>query len=201
MGEASGLDKRAWRETMSKRVASVAPEHARAAAERAAEEFLDLPEIAAASRVLVCLSFGAEISTQPVIAELERSGRELYVPRAEPRDGMLHLHRYPCELVTLGFGLRQPPRECPELDPAEVDRTLDAALVLGLAFDESGIRLGHGRGYFDRFLAGRGFPAIGFAYEVQVVERLPREPHDVPMTALVTEASTRRFAPAGRAPG
>ncbi len=187
--------------TLASRLDAIEPAAASRAAIAAGERFLALREVAAARRVLVCLSFGAEISTVPVIAELERSGRELYVPRAEPRDGMLHLHRYPCELVTLGFGLRQPPRECPELDPAEVDRTLDAALVLGLGFDETGIRLGHGRGYFDRFLAGRGFPAIGFAYEIQVVERLPREPHDVPMTALVTEAATRRFASSDYTPG
>ena len=188
----AAAQKRAQREAALERLRAVAPAAAGLAAAAAARRFLALPEIAASRRVLVCLSFGHEISTQPVIGELLESGRELFVPRADPRDHMLHVHRYPCELITLSFGLCQPPRGAPEVEAGQIDATLDAALVLGLAFDEEGYRLGHGRGYFDRFLAGRRFPAVGFAYETQVVERLPRERHDVPMHAVVTEAGVRR---------
>ncbi len=185
--------KRALRAELPARLEAIAPERAARAAALAAERFLALPEVASARRVLACLSFGPEISTVPVIDALLAAGREIYVPRADARDGLLHVHRYPCELVTLTFGLRQPRRGAPEVDPAALDATLDAVLVLGLAFDEEGYRLGYGSGYFDRFLAGRPFPGIGFAYETQVLDRLPHESHDVPMAALVTESSTRRF--------
>jgi 5-formyltetrahydrofolate cyclo-ligase len=182
-------EKRALRATFASRLDGIEPAEASWAAAAAAQRFLALPEIVAARRVLVCLSFGTEIPTGPVIAALEASGREIFVPRADPADHQLHIHAYPCELVTLSFGLCQPARGTPEVQAA----TIDAALVLGLAFDEHGIRLGHGRAYFDRFLARHPMAAIGFAYERQVVPRLPREPHDVPMTALVTESATRRF--------
>jgi 5-formyltetrahydrofolate cyclo-ligase len=182
-------EKRTLRETLARRLVGIDPREASLAAAAAAERFLALPEIVASRRVLVCLSFGTEIATQPVIAALEASGREIFIPRADPADRQLHIHAYPCELVTLSFGLCQPARGTPEV-PAE---SLDTALVLGLAFDEHGIRLGHGRAYFDRFLARHPVAAIGFAYERQVVPSLPREPHDVPMSALVTESATRRF--------
>ncbi len=65
-------------------------------------------------------------------------------------------------------------------------------LVLGLAFDRRGYRLGHGRGYFDRFLAGLAVPSIGLAHPFQLVDRLPAEPHDVPMTVVVTAEETLR---------
>lgn len=183
-------EKRALRATFASLLDGIEPAEAVHAAAAAAQRFLDLREIVAARRVLVCLSFGTEISTEPVIAALAASGRETFVPRADPADGLLHVHAYPCELVTLSFGLCQPARGTPEVPAA----TIDATLVLGLAFDEHGIRLGHGRAYFDRFLARHPMPAIGFAYERQVVPRLPREPHDVPMAAIVTESATRRFS-------
>jgi 5-formyltetrahydrofolate cyclo-ligase len=114
------------------------------------------------------------------------------VPRADARDRQLHLHRYPCELVTLAFGLRQPRRGAPELPPTQIDRTLDAVIVLGLGFDRRGFRLGYGSGYFDRFLAGRELLTIGLAFDEQLVDRLPVEAHDVPMRLVVTPSELVR---------
>lgn len=159
------------------------PEAARAAAERVADAVLTLPEVLRARRVLTCLSFGTELDTWRLVDRLLASGREVFVPRAEAETSRLHVHRYPCDLETLAFGLRQPRRGSPEV-PAE---SLDVVFVLGLAFDRHGFRLGHGRGYFDRFLAGRDFPAVGLAYDFQLRDALPVEPHDVAMTAVVTE--------------
>jgi 5-formyltetrahydrofolate cyclo-ligase len=120
------------------------------------------------------------------------AGRELFVPRADPRDGRLHVHPYPCPLRTLSFGLQQPPRGTPEVAESAIDGVVQAVLVLGLAFDRRGFRLGHGSGYFDRFLARRPFPAIGLAYAAQLLDELPNEPHDVPMAIVVTEEEVCR---------
>ena len=158
----------------------------------ATARLLATPEVATAGRIFLCLSFGNELDTAELVATLLAEGREVYVPRAEPRDRQLHVHRYPCDLVTLSFGLQQPKRGAPEVPADAIDRTLDVALVLGLAFDRRGYRLGYGSGYFDRFLAGRPFPALGLAFEQQVIERLPAEPHDIPLRAVVTDAATHR---------
>lgn len=180
------------RRELGDRLAALEPERARAAAERAAGRALRVPELARAGRVLACLSFGPELDTWPLVDRLLEAGRELYVPRADPRDGRLHVHRYPCPLETLSFGLRQPPRGTPELAPEAIDSTLDAVLVLGLAFDRRGFRLGHGRGYFDRFFARHRVPGVGLAYDFQLLERLPVEPHDEPMRVVVTDAAVAR---------
>jgi 5-formyltetrahydrofolate cyclo-ligase len=167
----------------------------RRAAEEAHECLLALPEVASARRVFTCLSFGTELDTWILIDRLLAEGREIYVPRAERATGLLHLHRYPCALRTLSFGLRQPARGEPELPPQAIDETIDVALVLGVAFDRRGIRLGYGSGFFDRFLAGRPFPTVGLTFAAQLVERLPAAPHDVPMRLLVSEAGS--YVPGG----
>ena len=76
-----------------------------------------------------------------------------------------------------------------------MNEAVEAALVLGLGFDRRGYRLGHGSGYFDRFLAGRSFPAVGLAFEMQIVDEIPNECHDIPMSAVVTDCGIRRGAP------
>jgi len=150
----------------------------------------ELAAVANARRLLCCLSFGSEIDTWQLVADLLASGCELYVPRVESADHTLTLHRYPCALDTLSFGLRQPTAGVPALPATAINSTIDAALLLGLAYDSRGYRLGYGGGYFDRFLAGRPFPAIGLAYEQQIVPRLPTEGHDVPLNAIVTGQET-----------
>jgi 5-formyltetrahydrofolate cyclo-ligase len=188
----TGLAKPALREAMQARLAELdAPTRARASV-LATRRTLAAPEVADARRVFLCLSFGNELGTAELVETLLAEGREVYVPRAEPRDRQLHVHRYPCELTTLAFGLRQPKRGAPEVPAEAVDTTLDVALVLGLAFDRRGYRLGYGSGYFDRFLVGRPFPALGMAFEQQMLDRLPDEPHDVPMRAVITDAASYR---------
>ena len=184
--------KRALRETLGARLAQLDPATAASAADRIAERVLGLPEIVHARRIFTCLSFGAEVDTWRLVERLLASGRELFVPRADSKDGRLHVHPYPCQLRTLAFGLQQPPRGTPEVPEDAIDETLDAALVLGLGFDHRGYRLGYGSGYFDRFLVGRPFPAIGLAYSVQLLDEVPSEPHDIPMKVIVSEEEIYR---------
>lgn len=81
--------------------------------------------------------------------------------------------------------------------PVAPDR-LDVVLVPGRLFDRRGIRLGRGGGHYDRFLPRLrpGVPAIGVTVDERIVEQLPAEAHDVPMTHLATGSGVRavRFA-------
>ncbi len=180
------------RERLRQRLDAIDPASATRAADRVAERLLVLPEIARAERILTCLSFGAELDTWRLAERLLALGKELYVPRAEPRDRQLHVHPYPCPLRTVSFGLQQPPRGAPEVAAEAISSTIEVALVLGLGFDRRGFRLGYGSGYFDRFLAGRPFPAIGLAFSAQLEDELPAEPHDIALAVIVTEAEVVR---------
>ena len=188
--------KTALRERLGARLGEIDATAAANASKRIAESVLALPEIVRARRILTCLSFGHEVDTWRLVEGLRATGKELFVPRADPRDGLLHVHPYPCPLRALAFGLQQPPRGAPEVAAEAIDGTIEAVLVLGLAFDRHGIRLGYGSGYFDRFLARRPFPAVGLGFEMQLLDELPREPHDIPMTVVVTEREVCRPRPA-----
>ena len=83
------------------------------------------------------------------------------------------------------LGVEQPSAHAEQIEPA----VLGAVLVPGRVFDRHGFRLGRGGGHYDR-LVPRLDPqiaVIGVTCEARLVERLPREDHDVPMTHLATE--------------
>ncbi len=85
------------------------------------------------------------------------------------------------------FGLLQPAADAPICQP-------DVVFVPLLGFTADGKRLGQGGGFFDRWLARHGDAiAIGLAWDVQLLEELPVEEHDMPLTAIVTP--TRIFGP------
>ena len=183
--------KNALRKAIKLRLAEQPAATARQRAKQVTERVLEIPEVAHADGVLVCLSFGHEIDTWGLVDRLRETGRTVYVPRATTQR-RLHVHRYPCRLETLSFGLRQPLPDTPEVPDAQLADQIDVALIVGLAFDRQGFRLGYGGGYFDRFLVDRPFPALGLAFHLQMVEALPAAPHDIPMRAVITEAGVWR---------
>lgn len=65
---------------------------------------------------------------------------------------------------------------------------LDVIFVPGLAFDEEGMRLGQGGGWYDRVLADASqLLKIGVAFDFQLVADLPCEAHDQTMDFVITE--------------
>jgi 5-formyltetrahydrofolate cyclo-ligase len=104
------------------------------------------------------------------------SGKKQYVP-SELRD-------FAVDLMDGQFGILEPKPDA--VRPIDCDQ-IDAALVPGLAFDETGNRLGRGMGYFDRILQDLRGVKIALAYDFQIVSEVPKEAHDAPMDFIVTE--------------
>jgi 5-formyltetrahydrofolate cyclo-ligase len=84
----------------------------------------------------------------------------------------------------------EPPAGAPEVALDEID----CVVMPGVAFSEDGLRLGRGGGYYDATLERMPRAArVGLAFEAQIVPTLPREAHDAPLDAVVTETRTLLF--------
>ena len=89
------------------------------------------------------------------------------------------------DLVEARFGLREP---APPWLGVEAIAAASVVLVPALAVDLAGVRLGRGAGFYDRSLglAQRSARLIAVVRDDELVERLPGEAHDVPMTHALT---------------
>ena len=114
------------------------------------------------------------------------SPRRWLVPRVV--GDVMTFHDADAETEVVAFGLRQPTRAAAVVPPQEID----AMVIPGLAFDRGGIRLGRGRGYYDRFLGDHAPEmTIGVIPASRLVEALPNTAHDQAVGWLVTESGVR----------
>jgi 5-formyltetrahydrofolate cyclo-ligase len=146
-----------------------------------------MPEFAGATRLFLYISTMKEVDTHGLIRQLLAMGRELSVPcfeTATQRYVASALHDFDVDLVTGKFGILEP---SPEAIRPVASEEIDVTLVPGLAFDETGNRLGRGLGYFDRLLRQTGGVKIALAFDFQVLDEVPAEVHDFCMDFIVTE--------------
>jgi len=148
-----------------------------------------LPEVESISTALVYGAMPDEVDAAPLIAALRARGVRIALPRVDGERLTLHWHEEDAPLATGAFGLTEPVPEAPPADPAEID----LVIVPGVAFDAACNRLGMGAGYYDRLLAEMPRAVtVGVAFDEQVVDEVPCEPHDRPLDAVVTPSGVRR---------
>jgi 5-formyltetrahydrofolate cyclo-ligase len=109
------------------------------------------------------------------------------LPRCEGKSLIWHVWKPGESLVTGAYGILEPDRALPIVEPEKVD----LMLIPAVAMDRRGYRLGYGGGYYDRMLAdpvwARAFK-IGIAFDFAYVEHLPVEDWDLPLDAIATES-------------
>jgi 5-formyltetrahydrofolate cyclo-ligase len=164
----------------------------RAAEARMLSEHLE-PMVSSGSTVCAYVPVGTEPGSVDMLDMLLRRSGRVLLPIARTtgpgNKGMplpLRWGEYrPGALVPGLWGLLEPPE--PALPESAV---AEAALVIvpALAVDRRGARLGRGRGFYDRSLDGRDPQArlVAMVRDVEFVDELPAEPHDVPMTHVIT---------------
>ncbi|WP_200303346.1 5-formyltetrahydrofolate cyclo-ligase [Streptomyces adelaidensis] len=177
------------------------PDDVRKSTDALAGRALDLPELAHARTVAAYVSMGSEPGTLALLDALRARGVRVLLPVLLP-DNDLDWGAYEgaesLARVRHGGGrmaLLEPAGE--RLGPGAVT-TADVVLLPGLAVDARGMRLGRGGGSYDRVLArleraGADPALVVLLYDAEVVDRVPAEPHDLPVHAAVTPSGVRRF--------
>ncbi|HLN78393.1 MAG TPA: 5-formyltetrahydrofolate cyclo-ligase [Nocardioidaceae bacterium] len=159
---------------------------AREDAEAIADHLLRTPEVRRAATVALYISLTNEPGTGPLVERLHALGRRLILPVLLP-DNDLDWAAYegPDHLLPVSRGLLEPTGR--RLGPEAV-ATADVVLCPGLAVDQRGYRLGRGGGSYDRALARVpvGTFVCTLLYDGELLEQVPAEAHDRPVTAIAT---------------
>ncbi|MBI2549748.1 5-formyltetrahydrofolate cyclo-ligase [Candidatus Woesearchaeota archaeon] len=179
------------RETIREKRDAMTREEVESKSAAIAAKLQQLEEYAGAKTVLFYAAKGNEAQTKKLINDALKSGKKVLLPITNTAAGELEvaeIRDYSSDLKPGAFGIMEPKRRS-----AVDEEEIDVVIVPGVAFDKDGHRLGYGLGYYDKLLHRLAKAAeIGLAYDFQVVEKLPRESHDRPMDAIVTESRVIR---------
>jgi 5-formyltetrahydrofolate cyclo-ligase len=174
------------------RTRTMMPRETRSAMSRAIAErlcALDVWKSARSVALYHSIISKGEVESASLEAAARAEGKRVAYPRLDGDSPLLEdqkmSFRWVDEVSTLvgkGRGFREPPAD------AEVATMIDLIVVPGLAFDPAGYRIGYGAGLYDRALpAFSASVTIGVAFDFQVVMEIPRGPHDVPVSMIVTD--------------
>ena len=137
--------------------------------------------------VMFYVSLKDEVDTLPMIDEALKMGKRVCVPVILKEDMRLiagEIKDRKQDLEKQHFGIYQPKEDRVKEIPL---KNIDLVVVPGIAFDKNNVRLGRGHGYYDRFLSGlpESTNTIGLAYQFQVLEDLPKQSHDIPVSKTI----------------
>ncbi len=154
-----------------------------------------LDECARARCVMAYVPVRSEFDTRPLLERLLAAGVVLALPRITGPRVMVaaRVTDLARDLVPGAYGIPAPRDGLEALSPD----ALDCVLVPGSAFDLEGRRCGYGGGYYDNLVAlmRPDCHRVAAAFDVQVVDEVPAEPHDLPVHLLVTETRAVDFRP------
>ncbi|CAI2302402.1 unnamed protein product [Caenorhabditis sp. 36 PRJEB53466] len=191
------------RQFMKQFLEKVTPEETNRQSEAVSRKVLDSKWFQESKRVSVYVSTTGEIQTDSIIRAALETGKDVFIPQFVRGSTAMQMVRVPDQsafsaLPTTLWGIRQPSPKW-EWDGFQRTGPLDLILTPGVAFTPSGLRCGHGKGYYDRFFSNHFsyFPEriprkVGLALREQIVQSVPVSESDVQLDEVVYEGDVIR---------
>ena len=180
-------DKPALRKELLRRRDQIPPEVRKAKNRMIQERLLSLDAFKNAGIIFFFASFRTEVDTMELIKTSLSAGKRAVLPKVdrEKQELVLYEIRDFSDLVPGYMGIPEPASRETQVSINDVD----LVIIPGAGFDVSGNRIGYGGGYYDRLLSGmqKPVPVIAPAYEEQIMDSIPSEPHDIKVQMIITD--------------
>lgn len=185
MNEADRLRKAELRREIRGRLKALTEEEREKGSAAIRQRLEEQPAWKSARAILAYVPMTQEPNLWPSLVQALDAGKQIALLRHSPETDLY----IPClvrdrerDLQAGQFGILEPRAHCPIFDLMR----LDLALVPGIGFTFDGGRLGRGKGYYDRLLAGVPALKCGVAFDCQIEREFPLEPHDVQLNCILT---------------
>lgn len=154
-----------------------------------------------ARTILVYMATNHEIDSRPIIQAALKAGKNVAIPRTNNNDLSMSFHYLSAEKSLAdqtecrSFSIMEPLESLPTVNTERLPVNT-IIIVPGVAFSRTGNRLGHGYGYYDRFIdkiyTNKSIihlpnALVGLCFSFQLIQDVPVEEHDIPLTHILTE--------------
>lgn len=148
--------------------------------ERMSRLLIDTPEFIQAESIFIYMSSPDEPETRYIIKKALETGKQIYVPLCISKSEMRFVKADKNTVFIKGYmGIREP------LDCKETAEDADLAIIPCLSADINGNRLGHGAGFYDRFLENSRAKKFCLCFPALISETIPTEKHDIIMDKII----------------
>lgn len=179
--------KKQLRKTVSALLRTLPDAYRKAAGESILRQVLDLPEYRAAKRIFLYIGMPTEPDTAGIIRHALADGKAVYVPKCVSKTEMLAVRIKNVEdLVPGAYGIPEPTDLSETIGPDAID----LILVPCVSASRDGRRLGHGAGYYDRFLEGNAEKTVCLCFAEALSDAIPMDENDVYMHRVIFDTET-----------
>ncbi len=166
-------EKKAWRKKMNLMIKTVSDQKKQG--EKAAVHVLEWDVFKKAQVIACYYSMAGEIDTLPLLKAILAQNKVLCLPKSYPKGELRFFRTDDLSVLQKGYmGIMEPKGMEEEWAGGEID----LCLVPAVAVDLAGRRLGHGGGYYDRFLPHLKGESAAFVLKEQITQGFPCENND-----------------------
>lgn len=181
------VTKKELREEIKNRISGLSEEYKRKSSNAITEHILHSASFINADSVFIYVSTKNEPDTSLIIAETLKTGKCVFVPKCLKKGIMIPVEITHDTVFESGYmGISEPK----EYNISTNVREIDLALIPCLTANEKGERLGHGAGFYDRFLEGVKTEKICLCFGELLSPHIPTDKHDIKMDYVITENGT-----------
>lgn len=150
----------------------------------AAQRFISSEIYKTANTVMLYFPLGNETDTSYILENIFKDGKRAVLPVSDIKTGKIvpSIIKKDTEMAEGAYGIKEP-KNIISVNPEEID----TVIVPGIAFDKNGVRVGFGKGYYDRFLSGIKAKKAGFCYHYQVTDKITADSFDINMDYIITD--------------
>lgn len=179
------MTKNQVRKLVSQRKKELSMEYKEKANQSILRQVLQLTEYKNAETLFCYVSMEDEVNTWPILGFALEQGKRVGVPLCISK-GVMEIRQINSfdDLEKGAYGIMEPKKTCPLIDASDIE----LGIIPCVSADMEKRRLGHGAGFYDRYLQNTVFPKVLLCWKKLMISQIPTDEHDIKMDRIIFEA-------------